>query len=967
MKKNLSKKQLGAVGLAAMMAVQTPAMAAEVTTSPEATVQETAQEQQEETVESQAEEVETVAQTAESQTEEVETTAQAETPLETEDEIEAQTEESVETETEESTEQTEAKLEETSPAEESTETESSESENAADEYVLAENQEVLADGWHLDEEGKYTYVQGGQIVKNCIMQINGAYYGFDENGIMYAGEEFNFHGGYYRARQDGSLYVSAWYQNAYGSWYYYDESGKEIREDGIKEINGKRYFFTSYGMLYTNTVIYREDTEHLADPDGVLVEAKGWHKQDGDWYYVKEDGTLYNTNRDGYFYDDGYMYVLQPAMETNVNFWYTPGKDMACYIDGDGHAHLFEDGFHDGRGYSIFYTVDGKLAENMGWKLINGKWYYINSFIGSNEFSEINGVHYYFTSDGSLAVNGWGCSNLGEWYYAYPSGALAIGDVSIGDTVYHFDEKGKLKTGMIEVEGGYDIYNLDGVYLGTIKDEGWNLVDGTYYYLKDGQLLQYCEYQTENGAWYEFDFDGKMLHGVNNHKRIYSDDGWAYVGWIYQNGNWYYADPLTAKLYTGFQEINGVQYYFGGHNGEMLTGETVVNGKIVRADDNGAVTVTDISTDGWSYYGGDYYYYQGGKPYTGWVGAYYVKDGLMLKNRLFTDEDGEEYALGEDGAYIINSLVNYGNYYAQADGKLIKTGWVTMPDGKTYYFEDKFKVRGITTIDGKEYLFVVNGVYICDADRLSNGWNLIDGNYYYKTSSGLVEGRQIIDGKEYQFDYGKMLLNQISALNLYQDTNDYYYGEDGAKASYTGWKLINGNWYYFDERSQYLKGWAVINGNRYYFLTGYNYNIHMEDDQAGIMCTGYRVIGSKLYYFDQNGVCQGECGPKNGWYNANGTWYYMKNGDVVSGEYCINGVNYAFARDGKMYANEIVSTDIINKICYADADGSIVTTRGWRLTSYGYIFVQQGGALCTGIHTIDGVTYMFGSDGILMY
>ena len=48
MKKNLSKKQLGAVGLAAMMAVQTPAMAAEVTTSPEATVQETAQEQQEE-------------------------------------------------------------------------------------------------------------------------------------------------------------------------------------------------------------------------------------------------------------------------------------------------------------------------------------------------------------------------------------------------------------------------------------------------------------------------------------------------------------------------------------------------------------------------------------------------------------------------------------------------------------------------------------------------------------------------------------------------------------------------------------------------------------------------------------------------------------------------------------------------------------------------------------------------------
>ena len=79
MKKNLSKKQLGAVGLAAMMAVQTPAMAAEVTTSPEATVQETTQEQQEETAESQAEEVETVAQTAETSLEaESETLTQAE-------------------------------------------------------------------------------------------------------------------------------------------------------------------------------------------------------------------------------------------------------------------------------------------------------------------------------------------------------------------------------------------------------------------------------------------------------------------------------------------------------------------------------------------------------------------------------------------------------------------------------------------------------------------------------------------------------------------------------------------------------------------------------------------------------------------------------------------------------------------------------------------------------------------------
>ena len=470
--RKFSRKQIGAVGLAVIMSAQGPVMAAEVS-------------QEETTVaaEIQAEESESVL--PEKSEESVEESVGEITETVSEESIEQSIPESVpETETESN-----AELEEAVESEETTEelAEETTEESTAAAYEV-ENSEIaslaaLADGWHKDADGHYKYAKNGYFYASRIEKIDGTYYGFNANGIMYAGEEFQLLNNYYRAREDGSLYVSAWYQNAYGSWYYYDESGKEIREDGIKEINGKRYFFTSYGMLYTNTVIYREDTERLADPDGVLVEAKGWHKQDGDWYYVKEDGTLYNTNRDGYFYDDGYMYVLQPAMETNVNFWYTPGKDMACYIDGGGHAHLFEDGFHDGRGYSIFYTVDGKLAENMGWKLINGKWYYINSFVGSNEFSEINGVHYYFTSDGSLAVNGWGCSNLGEWYYAYPSGALAIGDVSIGDTVYHFDEKGKLKTGMIEVEGGYDIYNLDGVYLGTIKDEGWNLVDGTYYYL----------------------------------------------------------------------------------------------------------------------------------------------------------------------------------------------------------------------------------------------------------------------------------------------------------------------------------------------------------------------------------------------------------------------------------------------------------------------------------------------------
>ena len=136
------------MGLTAIMAVQTSVMAAEVVTSPETTVQEITQEQPEEAAEVQNEK------TVESQTEEVENVTQA------------QPDESVEVKTSESANQEESQLEEIQSTEvietEPSETEIS-SEQAAVEYA-AENQEVLTDGWHKDNDGNFSYVKDGQIV-----------------------------------------------------------------------------------------------------------------------------------------------------------------------------------------------------------------------------------------------------------------------------------------------------------------------------------------------------------------------------------------------------------------------------------------------------------------------------------------------------------------------------------------------------------------------------------------------------------------------------------------------------------------------------------------------------------------------------------------------------------------------------------------------------------------------------------
>ena len=99
-------------------------------------------------------------------------------------------------------------------------------------------------------------------------------------------------------------------------------------------------------------------------------------------------------------------------------------------------------------------------------------------------------------------------------------------------------------------------YGEDGSVAEVINHDGWNLVNGIYYYLEAGTLLKgtdrYWEngqekkagtYKLSDGNWYVFDEEGRMLNNVMIFDRWYGEYGAAMTGWIYQAGNWYYADP----------------------------------------------------------------------------------------------------------------------------------------------------------------------------------------------------------------------------------------------------------------------------------------------------------------------------------------------------------------------------------------------------------------------------------------
>ncbi len=78
-------------------------------------------------------------------------------------------------------------------------------------------------------------------------------------------------------------------------------------------------------------------------------------------------------------------------------------------------------------------------------------------------------------------------------------------------------------------------------------EEGWNLIEGEYYYCKDGKMVK-SDWVKSKGLWYHMGADGTMDTGF-----IHIVDDWG--------DGWYYLEPSNAKgtegrMRTGWQEIN---------------------------------------------------------------------------------------------------------------------------------------------------------------------------------------------------------------------------------------------------------------------------------------------------------------------------------------------------------------------------------------------------------------------------
>ena len=163
----------------------------------------------------------------------------------------------------------------------------------------------------------------------------------------------------------------------------------------------------------------------------------------------------------------------------------------------------------------------------------------------------------------------WAKDSLGWWYQcANGKEYLKNGWFTIGGRDYRFDSDGYMMTGWLRRDDGAWVYaNSEGALVGGwVFDESFG---GAYwYYLDPATKVMKTGWVADGGSWYYLAGSGAMA-----------------TGWVRDGGSWYYLKDSGA-MHTGWLNLDGTWYYLG-PDGAMFTGTHVINGRTYVFDANG--------------------------------------------------------------------------------------------------------------------------------------------------------------------------------------------------------------------------------------------------------------------------------------------------------------------------------------------------------------------------------------------
>ena len=535
-------------------------------------------------------------------------------------------------------------------------------------YVDANGRKVLnpkPQQWVKDSYGKKWQLEDGSFLRSSWLTIDGKTYYLKSD--TYAATGWLGLGGYrYLFNSDGVRQTGLVSDG--GRLYYLDPENEGRMATGWKTVNGYDYYFTSSGASATGwvnrgTARYYYTSEGkpyqgwLEDGDKSYFIHRGkmmtgWLSLGGMKYYLGDDGVCrkYWQQMDGnwyYFYGSGAMATGWVTQKIGT-FYLDPETGIMAtgMVEIDGTLCNFDEGGHATGGWvtredGVRYYFDSNGKAHHGWLTEGGKSYFINHGRMLTGWVTLGGMKYHLADDGV-------CSKYwvqmdGNWYYFYGSGAMATGWVTQKIGTFYLDpETGIMATGMVEIDGTLCNFDEGGHATG-----GWvTREDGVRYYF-DSNGKAHHGWLTEGGKSY-FINHGRMLTGwvtLGGMKYCLGADGVCLKYWQKMDGNWYYFYGSGAMA-TGWVTQKIGTFYLDPETGIMATGMTVIDGVRWFFNEDGKYGT------GWAEDETGKYYFEDGKPVTGWKDLdgfryYFLEDGKMATGQVTID--GTDYWFDQDG------------------------------------------------------------------------------------------------------------------------------------------------------------------------------------------------------------------------------------------------------------------------------------------------------------------------------
>lgn len=174
----------------------------------------------------------------------------------------------------------------------------------------------------------------------------------------------------------------------------------------------------------------------------------------------------------------------------------------------------------------------------------------------------------------------------------------------------------------------------------------------------------------------------------------------------------------------------------------------------------------------------------------------------------------------------------------------------------------------------------------------------------------------------------------------------------------SGWRLIDGKYYFFDKSTNLVKGWFQDESNSWYF----------SDYETGIMQTGWTPANSTDWYYlnPVNGIMQ-----SNTDIDIDGSKYFFSDmGIMLRGEQVINGYKYILAQSGEFISK---GEKVEDEGAWVNEGGQYyfvkngVKQTGWlSIGTKKYYLEKPTGKMLINKQVIDGKTYEFARNGELI-